>query len=64
MNDARPVGFAGWLGFSAMYQCDVEKDRRAPSVRYVNAVCEILKLHPETARSLRRQAARAHGWEI
>lgn len=56
--------YAFALGISHQYVCDLEKERRLPSVRVVNAICDWLVCTPTGIRLWHTAAARAHGWEV
>lgn len=56
--------FAEQIGYSAQYVCDLENERRAPSVKVVNSICEWMGRGPKGRREWHTAGARAHGWEV
>ena len=56
--------FARDIGFSAMYLTDVLLGNRHPSIRFVNAVCDLLRLRPRDRKEWHIAAARCHGWNV
>jgi transcriptional regulator with XRE-family HTH domain len=61
---ANQKDFAHRLGVSPQYLCDVEHDRRSPSVEFVKKVCGSIKMSRISRRDAHILAARAHGWEV
>jgi DNA-binding XRE family transcriptional regulator len=56
--------FARRMGVSAQYQCDLESGRRAPSVKYVDRLCEVHGRGPNGRNTWHALGARAHGWKV
>ena len=47
-----------------MYVTDVLLGNRHPSVRFVNAVCDLLRLGPRDRKKWHIAAAKCHGWNV
>lgn len=52
------------LDCSPQFICDMEKAKRAPSVAFVERLCDWLSRGPKGRREWHIAAARAHGWKI
>jgi transcriptional regulator with XRE-family HTH domain len=52
------------LGCSPQFIGDMERGSRAPSVAFVERVCDYLSRGPKGRREWHVAAARAHGWKI
>jgi transcriptional regulator with XRE-family HTH domain len=56
---------AAQLGISQQYLCDLEHEKRLPSVRVIKKICANSWLaHVTAKRAWHRAGAKAHGWEI
>jgi transcriptional regulator with XRE-family HTH domain len=56
--------FAERVGFSAQYVCDIEKDRRQPSVNFVEQFTNAMEMSASEAKLWNLLAARACGWNV
>ena len=56
--------FAIQLGYGAQYLSDILLGKRTPSVRFVNAVCNYLRLGQADKKEWHTAAAKCHGWNV
>ena len=56
--------FAIQLDYGAQYLSDILLGKRTPSVRFVNAVCDLLRLGPRDRKEWHIAAAKCHGWKV
>lgn len=56
--------FAGELGCTPQFLCDLEKGNRRPSPEFVDKICDYLSRGPKGRKEWHVAAARAHGWKV
>lgn len=56
--------FATHIGYSAKYLCDIEGERRNPSVEFVDKLCKALGASEMDATMWHVLGARAAGWRV
>ncbi len=56
--------FAIGIGYGEQYLSDILRGKRTPSVRFVDAVCDYLKLGPTSRWEWHVYGAKCHGWNI
>ena len=56
--------FAAGVGVSPQYLCDVENERRSPSVNLTDQICKFLGRGPNGCKDWHQAGARAAGWKI